>query len=173
MFYEECNYILRINRGDNFFKNNDIKISIDGKYRGFVKGSVRAPTYSSTNTTFNKDDENPYNSYYQDSTRPDKKIYFIKMQEPEKGIMIRTALLLTSQGFTARMWKLQKAAAAGSSDPAGRTGRPSGSWTVRGTSSSLPRSVFWREPDTVSDRISVGYGIGIRPGLSQTINCCL
>ena len=77
------------------FDDHDIRVQVSGQYRGFVKGSVDRPTYSSTNTTFNAEDANPYNSYYKDPTRPDKKIYFIKMQEPEKGFMLRTQNSMT------------------------------------------------------------------------------
>lgn len=88
---------------DLLLDSGDVVSKIEGVYRGFVKGSVSQPTYSSSNSTFDKDSEDPYNSYYKDNTRPDKKIYFVRMQEPEKGILIKTTsvitILLTNDAF--------------------------------------------------------------------------
>ncbi len=77
--------------------SGDIMVNIEGTYRGFVKGSVDRPTYSSTESIFDVNNEDEEHAYYKDELRPDKKIYFIKMAEPEKGFLMRngTKLLFT------------------------------------------------------------------------------
>ncbi len=70
--------------------SGDIRVEIYGIYRGFVKGSVEKPTYTSSNSTYDVTSENKDNSFYIDETRPDKKIYFIRMQEPEKGFLMHS-----------------------------------------------------------------------------------
>lgn len=66
--------------------DHSLYVSMSGGYRGFVKGSVDKPTYSSTNST---------GEYFKDDSRPDKKIYYIKIAEPEQGFLMRAQTVLT------------------------------------------------------------------------------
>ena len=77
---ETGGYDINVYHESSGLDSGDVKVTMDGSYRGFVKGKVNRPTYDSTELS---------GKYYEDNTRSEK-IYYIKIDEPTGGFLLRT-----------------------------------------------------------------------------------
>jgi len=77
---ETGGYDINVCYSNNLIDAGDVRVTMDGSYRGFVSGKVNKPTYDSTEIS---------GKYYEDNTRSEK-IYYIKIAEPTGGFLLRT-----------------------------------------------------------------------------------
>ena len=87
---ETGGYDINIFHESSGMDSGDVKVTMDGSYRGFVKGKVDRPTYDSTELS---------GKYYEDHTRAEK-IYYIKIDEPTGGFLLRTNNVLNVRIYT-------------------------------------------------------------------------
>ncbi|MBR1925528.1 MAG: hypothetical protein IJ837_01590 [Clostridia bacterium] len=77
---ETGGYDINVCYVDKGIDAGEVKVTMNGSYRGFVSGKVDMPTYDSTEIS---------GKYYEDNSRSEK-IYYIKIDEPTGGFLLRT-----------------------------------------------------------------------------------